>query len=108
MRRASSRVEGRRVRDGPGPDDVSFGIAKCAVARTCVKLELRWSNEYGALKEFSSSVAVPGMAFRKKPEASTRIALLSGCGSLATGAEASRLSVKLSRAARASGVPSLA
>jgi hypothetical protein len=56
----------------------------------------------------SSSVAVPVMSFRKNPLASTRIDLRSGCGSLATGAEASRLSVKLSRAARASGVPSLA
>src|SRR5688500_3399275 len=115
MLRASSSVVGSRVRDADGPAEGggSLGIAKCAetakvamspVARTLVKLELRWSKAYGARNAASSSVAVPEMSLMKRPLASTRIDFLSGCGSLATGAAASRLSVKLSRVARASAV----
>ena len=59
MLRTSSSVEGSATSRPVGfiGGAGTFGIAKCAltlkvamsaVARTCVKCELRWSKEYGA------------------------------------------------------------
>src|SRR5471032_3572290 len=76
--------------------------------RTVRKLLLRASIAYGMRKAASSLVVKLGISPNSRILASTRIAWLCGCGPLATGAIASRLSENACDTASACGVPALA